>query len=473
MQPRDHSSLPRRLGLWTSIAVVVGSTIGSGIFRTPSGIAEHLPGPLPMLGVWAAGGLLVLCGALTLAEVAGALPNTGGIYVFVREGWGRLAAFLFGWTQLVMVRAAALGALAITFAEYLLRVLDRDQALAPYVAAAAIAITCVSNILGIRFGAAIQNLTTLAKYGGLVVIIVLALTIGLPATGGHYTPLAPAGSFSVAAFGLALVSILWAYDGWADLSFVGGEVTNPRRNLPRALILGTLAVIAIYLLANLAYLAVLPMDKLRQSSLVAADAVEQVWPGAGLVFVATTVMISTFGTLNATTLTAPRIFYAMADDKLFFRRVAAVHPQFQTPYVAIIIVGSIGILFVLYSPITHLLHRLDLPMLRIDPSAAAETFTRLTDAFVTAMVPFYALGVAAVFPLRRNPAYNPAFRVPGYPVVPALFIASSVLILVNAVVDPSSRWMTIGVLAVILLGIPVYYFTVARNETGAPTRGPS
>jgi len=325
-----------------------------------------------------------------------------------------------------------------------LRVSGYDSAGAPYVAAAAIATTCTLNILGIQFGAVIQNVTTLAKYGGLVVIIVLAFSLGLPATGGHYTPAAPAGSFSIAAFGLALVSVLWAYDGWADLSFVGGEVTDPRRTLPRALVLGTLAVIAVYLLANLAYLAVLPMDKLRQSSLVAADAVEVVWGGMGLVFVATTVMISTFGTLNATTLTAPRIFFAMAKDGLFFRQVAAVHPRFQTPHVAIIIVGVLGIVFVL-----------------------AETFERLTDAFVTAMVPFYALGVASVFPLRRRADHNPSFRVPGYPFVPALFIAAALLILGNAIWDASSRWMTLAVLGVILLGIPFYYFAIAEREGGA------
>ncbi|MBV9880109.1 MAG: amino acid permease, partial [Gemmatirosa sp.] len=245
--------LPRRLGLWSAVAVLIGSTIGSGIFRSPAGIADKLPGPLPMFAVWITGGVFALCGALTLAEIAGARPETGGLYVFIREGWGRLPAFLFGWSELVVIRAASLGAISTTFAEYFLRVLGYDPAIEPfagrvhYIAAAAILLTSVFNYRGVRTGALVQNLTTLAKYGGLLFIVALALTLGLPHSGGgHFTPASPPGSFAVGAFGLALVSTLWAFDGWADLSFVAGEVKEPRRNVPRALIIGTLAVIAIY-----------------------------------------------------------------------------------------------------------------------------------------------------------------------------------------------------------------------------------
>jgi amino acid transporter len=445
------SSLPRRLGLWTSIAILVGSTIGSGIFRSPAGIAERLPGPLPLLGVWITGGVFALCGALTLAEVAGAFPRTGGLYVFIREGWGRLPAFLFGWAELVVIRAASLGAISTTFAEYSLRVLGYDPAAAPYsdyvhyVAAVAIAVTAGFNYVGVRWGALVQNVTTLAKYGGLLFIILLAFAIGLPRSGGgNFTPASPAGSFGIAPFGLALVSVLWAFDGWADLSFVGGEVKNPRRNLPRALIVGTLAVIAVYLLANLAYLAVLSVDEIARSPLVAAEVAERLVGSPGVIFVALTVMLSTFGTLNGSLFTAPRIFFAMADDGLFFRRVAAVHPRFETPYVAIALAAVLGIIFV---------------MLR--------TFEQLADAFVTAIVPFYALGVASIFVLRRRGDYDPPFRVPGYPVVPAVFVLATVYLLVNAVLDPASRWATLGVLGTIVVGIPVYYFTVGRGP-GTP-----
>jgi amino acid transporter len=193
----SRAALPRRLGLLSAIAVVIGSIIGSGIFRSPAGIADRLPGPIPMLSIWVLGGLFALCGTLTLAEIASAIPKTGGIYAYLREAWGRGAAFLFGWAQLVVIRAAALGAISMTFAEYFLRVLGYDPSVAPYsdyrhyVAAAAIALTSGFNIAGIRYGAAVQNLTTVAKYGGLLFIIVVALALGLPQTGGRTSPRRP------------------------------------------------------------------------------------------------------------------------------------------------------------------------------------------------------------------------------------------------------------------------------------------
>src|SRR5262249_2455154 len=237
----DDSARPRRLGLASAIAVGVGSTIGSGIFRSPAGIADHLPGPLPVLAVWVAGGLLVLCGALTLAEVAGALPRTGGIYAFLREGWGPLPAFLSGWAELVVIRAAATGAIALTFADYLFRLAGLPRVppydtYAHWAAAAAIVLVAAVNAAGVRWGAWVQNVTTVAKSGALPFVVVLALVVELPRAGGHFAPAVPPGSFAVGPFGLALVSALWAFDGWADLSFVAGEVRDPRRNLPRALI---------------------------------------------------------------------------------------------------------------------------------------------------------------------------------------------------------------------------------------------
>jgi basic amino acid/polyamine antiporter, APA family len=235
--------------------------------------------------------------------------------------------------------------------------------------------------------------------------------------------------------------VLWAYDGWADLSFIGGEVKDPRRNLPRALIAGTLAIIAIYLLANLAYLSVLSIDEMRQSRLVAADAAQRLVGAGGVVFVSLTVMLSTFGTLNGSILTSPRIFKAMADDGLLFRSVAAVHPRFGTPWVAISIAAVLGAAFVLL-----------------------RTFEQLADTFVTAIIPFYALGVASVYVLRRRADYDPPFRTPGYPLVPALFIVSTIYLLGNAILDATSRWPTLAVLGIILLGIPVYELTVGKKR---------
>jgi APA family basic amino acid/polyamine antiporter len=438
----NESSLPRRLGLWSAVAVLVGSTIGSGIFRSPAGIADKLPGPLPLLVIWVTGGLFALCGALTLAEVSGAFPQTGGVYIYIREAWGRLTAFLFGWTELVLIRAAALGAISTTFAEYMLRVSGRDPGLAPYdsyvhyVAAAAILLTATFNYVGLKWGSLVQNITTLAKVGALLLIIVLAFALGLPETGGHYTPAVPPGSFSLMPFGLALVSVLWVYDGWADVTFVGGEVKDPERNLPRVLIYGTLIIITLYLLANLAYLAVLPMEELRTSKLVAADVAERVMGTAGVAFVSVAVMVSTFGTLNGSVMTGARVLFATAADGLLFKPIARVHPRFKTPSVAIILEAMLGVLFVLIG-----------------------TFEQLADAFVTAIVPFYALAVASVFVLRRRPGYAPPFRVPGYPVVPAIFIVATVLLLGNAILDPASRYPTLAVLGIILIGIPVFYLS--------------
>jgi len=443
----EQHALRRQIGLLSAISIVIGTTIGSGIFRSPAGIAQKLPGPLPLASIWVAGGLLALCGALALSEVASVYPKTGGVYVFVREGWGRLPAFLFGWAEVTVIRAASVGAIAITFAAYFLRVIGFDPTVAPYdayaryVAAIAIVAMGLVNIRGVKLGEWTIGITTIAKYGGLLFIVFIALAIGLPRTGGHFTPALPAGSFSISAFGLALVSVLWVYDGWADLSFTSGEVLNPERNLPRALIGGTCAVIAIYLLANIGYLAVLSVDEIKQSPLVAADVAQRLIGPAGVVFVSVTVMLSTFGTLISSLFTSPRIFYAMAEDGLFFRGVAKVHPKFGTPYVAIGINIVLAVVFVLL-----------------------RSFDQLADAFVTAIVPFYALGVASVFVLRKRPGYAPAFRTPGYPVVPALFVLSTLYLLLNALIDPSSRTPTAITLGIVLLGIPVYYLTVGRAQ---------
>jgi amino acid transporter len=429
------------------MAVVVGSTIGSGIFRSPAGIADRIPGPLPLLIIWILGGLFALCGALTVAELSSEVPRTGGFYAFLREGWGRLPAFLFGWGQLTIVRAASLGAIAITFAEYFVRVIGFDPGIAPYdryaqyIAAAAIALTASFNIIGVKWGSTVINLTTIAKFGGLAFIVVLALAVGWPQTGGHFTPMVPPGSVQVGAFGLALVSVLWAYDGWADVSYVAGEIIEPRKNLPRAIIGGTVAVMTIYVLANLGYMAVLPIEEIRTSRLVAADVAERIIGRPGVIFVSTTVMISTFGTLSAVLLTSPRVLFAMADDGMLFAPIAKVHPKYQTPYVAIGLVATLGLIFVL--------------LLR---------FEKLADTFVMAMIPFYALGVAAVYRLRRRPGYSPSFRTPGYPVVPALFIASVAYLLLNALLDPSSRVWAIGIFVVLLAGIPVFHMTVGKNK---------
>ncbi|MES1147450.1 MAG: amino acid permease, partial [bacterium] len=259
---KPGSHLVRQIGLWSGVAVLVGSTIGSGIFKSPSGIAEKLPGPGPMLAVWIVGGLFALCGALTLAEVGGAFPYSGGIYVFVREAYGRMVGFLFGWAQLTLLRPSSVGAVALVFGEYAMRLSGRNpdspgfnQSTAALAVGAIFTVT-TANVLGVKFGTTIQNLTTIAKSVGLLILIILAFVIGLPHASGHFTPMAPPGSMNMSMFGLALVSVLWAFDGWADGVYISGEMKDPRKNVPKAILIGTIVVIAIYLLANLGYLSV-------------------------------------------------------------------------------------------------------------------------------------------------------------------------------------------------------------------------
>lgn len=481
---KDSSSphLIRQIGLGSGIAVVVGSTIGSGIFRSPSDIAGNLPGPVPMLLAWLVGGLLVLCGALTLAEVGGAYPYSGGLYVYIREAFGRVVAFVFGWTQLVLLRPASIGAVAVVFGNYALRlfgITDSDPRFVTWsagLAIVAVVVVTIANVIGVKFGTGIQDLTTIAKTAGLLVLILIAFGVGMSHHEAHFTPAMPEGSFSVSLFGLALVSTLWAYDGWADGSYVGGEMVDARKNLPRAILFGTLIIIGVYILANLAYLCVFSVQDISKSSGIAADAMQKLVGPWGVAFISATVMISTFGTLNGSVLTSPRIFFAMSEDRLFFPKIAAVHPTYKTPYVSVILCGALGVLYIVLATMM----------------SGSKAFGALTDAFVIGIVPFYALSVASVFVFRRREikrkaamdetddslvdpvepghlethphAYSPEVHVPLYPIVPALFIASAVYLLVNSLLDANSRMPTVITLGLVLAGIPLYYGTIARRK---------
>jgi basic amino acid/polyamine antiporter, APA family len=437
--------LPRRLGLWSSVALVVGITIGSGIFRSPAGIAHLTPDPLLMLGLWIGGGAITLCGALSLAELAAALPETGGFYAYLREGWGRLAAFLFGWSQLVLIRASALGGIAVAFGDYCLRTFGIDPVThfvaARSLSAGAIAFAAGVNIVGVNLGAAIVGVSTVAKFSALAVLVAAAFLLG-GSHGASVSNLVTSTGEPIAFgnVGLALVSVLWAYDGFGDLSFAGGEVKDPQRNLPRAIILGTLAIIAIYVLTNVAYLYVSPIDAVARSPLVAADTMLALFGRSGVVLVSLFVMISSFSSLNGSMLASPRIFFAMADDGLFFETIARVHPRFKTPYVAILLAAVLGMALVL-----------------------SRSFEALTNTFVLAIWPFYALSVAAIYRLRRRrPDLPRPYRVVGYPVVPALFIASVVWFVVNALVHDTRN--TAITFALILVGIPVYFVTFRNTN---------
>ena len=431
------ATLVRRLGLLSSIGLVIGITIGGGIFRTPAGIATRVPEPMFMLGVWVLGGVIVLCGALAFAELSAAMPETGGMYVYLREGWGRPYAFLYGWAQLVLIRAAALGGISSVFGEYFMRVFGLDPiahpAMADYLAAGAIIFAGATNIVGVRLGALFAGLSTITKFGALALLVLASFLWG-GGVGGSMTHLASTGAgVDAGVFGLALISVMWAYDGFADLTFASGEVTDPQRNLPRAIIIGTVLIIAIYLLANAAYLYVSPIEQMAKSRLIAADTMGAVFGQAGVSFIAVVVMISTFGSLMGSMLASPRIFFAMADDKMLFKPIAKVHPTWQTPYVAIGLASVLGVAMVM-----------------------TQTFEQLTDTFVLAMWPFYALSVAAIYTLRKSqPNLHRPYKVVGYPYVPAVFIAAALYLVVNALIsDPLWTSVTFGV---VLLGLPVYY----------------
>lgn len=463
--------LVRQIGLWSGVAVVVGSTIGSGIFKSPAGIAEKLPNPVYMLLVWLVGGLVVLCGALTLAEVGSAYPYSGGVYVYIREAFGRLPAFLFGWAQLAVIRPSGVGALSIVFAQYALRFSDLKDGSTEYslatagLALFAIAFTTIANVFGVKMGTAIQNWTTVIKTAGLLVLVVLALVLGFGLGGAsHFSSASSAGSVTFAGFGLALVSVLWAYDGWADGSFVGGEMKDPRKNLPKAILFGTIGVVLVYTLSNIGYLAVFNVKEMADSKIIAADAMTKLVGSWGSAFIVFTVMVSTFGTLNGSMLTSPRVFFALAEDRLFFKPFGLVHPRFQTPYFSIILCGVLGAIYVCVATLL----------------TGSKAFGALSDAFVIGIVPFYALSVGSIYVFRRrllaapssaeledslvetvetvDTKYSPSVMTPAYPATPMVFVLATVLLLANAVIDESSRIPTLITLGLVALGIPIYRF---------------
>lgn len=439
--------LPRTVGLFPAIMVLIGITIGSGIFRVPPTVAESLPEPGPFLLVWVLGGALALFGALTLGELAAMFPRSGGILAFLEEGLGPLPAFLFGWSQLVIIRASALGAIATIFAEYLGKFITLTAQQIHFVAAGLIGLIGLLNWMGVKKAAAVNNLATGVKYLSLVGLVVLAFTAPT-GSAGNFAPLFVS-ALSVSAVATALVSVMWAYDGWADLSFMSGEVRDPGRTLPRALILGTLAIIAIYLLVNLAYIYLVPLPEMAQMvgranaagmepPLIAATAAERIplLGGVGARLIAAVVMISTFSSVNGTMMASPRIFFGMADRGLFFRGIARVSPRFQSPSTAIFLASLLGVLYVLFND-----------------------FEQLAQKFVLGIFPFYVLAVLAVFMLRRRePGLPRPYRALGYPAVPLVFMLASVGMMLNALLTKTADTaLTFGI---ILVGVPVYY--VAR-----------
>jgi amino acid transporter len=452
-------SLPRQLGTFSAVTVLVGSTIASGLFASPAEIARSID-QLPLFALaWVLGGLVALCGALTLAELASLFPRSGGLYVFIREAFGGLPAFLFGWAELLILRPAAYGAIAIVSAEYMWVLVETNGGPAgaavlvagltrvQLTAAVFIIITGGINYRGIKLGALIQDWSTIFKVGALLAIVMLGfvLTPGeVPDPAGARTA-ARLDRNSLSAFGVAMVSVLWAYDGWSDVGFVSGEVKNPRKALPRAFILGTLIVVILYLLANAVYLKVVPITDLHGRPLIAADVTHALFGPAGATFVSAAVMVSTFGTLNGSMMTGPRVFFAMAEDGLFFRGIGKVHPEHGTPGGAILLSIGLGVVFVAFS-----------------------TFGELADQFVIGIWPFYALAVAAVFKLRKSAPVDSrdaeVYRTWGYPLVPLVFLGATAFLLGNYAISETRSFF--GNFGVIATGIPVYYWWSRQKDSG-------
>jgi basic amino acid/polyamine antiporter, APA family len=425
--------MPRSLGPWGATAVVVGVTIGSGIFRVPATVAAQLHAPGPAMLCWLLGGLVSLCGALSVAELGAALPRSGGIFAYLLECFGPVPAFLYGWACLTVITPAALGATSTIFAEYLGYFLPISAAAVHYVAALTIALMGAINYIGLRRASAVMNVTTAAKVIAVIVLGLLAFTV----VRAPHTASLPAATTRVANMSLiasALIPVLWTYDGWSNLTSVGGEVSRPQTTLPIGLVLGTSCVVLVYMLLNLGFWHALSGSEMAGSPLVAATAAARIpvigAAGAGLV--AGLVLVSTFSGLNGSMMTDPRIIYGMADRGLFFGPVARVSPRFKSPSVAIGLSVAFGCVYVLQND-----------------------FAQLADRFVLGEWPFYALSVAGVYVLRRKrPDLPRPYRVWAYPLLPALFLLASLALMGNALVtDPRDTGITLLIIAV---GLPAY-----------------
>jgi len=437
--------LIRRLGLWSAVAVLVGSTIGSGIFRTPAGVARLVDDVPLFLLAWVVGAAVVLCGALTYSELAAAFPRSGGVYVFVREAFGPLPAFLFTWAELLVIRPGAYGAIGITASAYTLRTLGHDPAaiianIGPLAISAEqllgagyIVIVGIVNYFGIHRGAILQNLSTILKVTALAVLILAGLVLSGESTAVP-TMLGQRAHVGLSPFLLAMVAILWAYDGWADLAFVGGEVMEPQKTLPRALLIGTSTVVVLYLGANLVYLHLIPIQGMKQADLVAADVARLLAGPGGVVAISAVIAVSTFGTLNGSMMTAPRIFFAAAEDGLLPKVLARVDPRTSAPTAAVILMIAMGVVFIL-----------------------VRTFYDLAEQFIIGIWPFYALAVAGVFVLRRTrPSLERPYMTWGYPFVPIVFLVAALFLLGNYLVSETGKFLVD--FGIILSGIPVYVF---------------
>jgi basic amino acid/polyamine antiporter, APA family len=435
--PTCFTELPRKLGLLDALSIVIGITIGGGIFLVPNLVARELKSAGAILGVWVFAGVISFFGALACAELGTAIPSTGGQYVFLRDAYGPLIGFLCGWTMFVVARTAQVAWMAVTMALYVAYFVPLSPLTSKLLGIGAIAVFTAINYRGVAAGAIVQNIFTAAKVAGLLVIIVAAFLWRGHADAAQIA--VAGGGFSLRSFGVALIACVLAYDGWVQLSFVAGEIRNPQRNVLLALALGTAACIAIYLLANLAYLRALTIPEIAASDHVGATLAERVLGSHGAMLVSLTILLSIIGTLNGCFLTSPRIYFAQARDGLFFRKFGEVQPRFQTPGFAILAQGAWATVLLV--------------------SGSYET---LVDYAMFALWLSYGLMVAGVIVLRRSQPNLPRpYRMWGYPVTPILFLAITAWFLVNMLV--SRPVPSFAGLLLIATGIPIYFLWNRRR----------
>lgn len=441
-------SLKRQIGLRTATALVVGEVIAVGIFLTPAGMAKSLGSPLWLLVVWLAMGAMAVCGALCYGELAARYPEAGGGYVFLREAYGRPVAFLYGWMALLVMDPGVTAALAVGMASYAGFILNLSGTAIKAVAIGSILVLAMINIRGIRLGGGLLRWLTVLKLGLLFSLLLWGFGFQL-GSWSNFTPFAAQRPHSAPLlFALAggMVAAFFSFGGWWDVTKVAGEVRDPARVLPRALIYGVVIVTLVYILTSSVFLYLVPLEAVTSSETFAAQAGEVLFGRAGAQVFSMIVVVTVLGSLAAIIMSAPRVYFAMARDGLFVPAAASIHPRFGTPARAIALQALLASLLV-----------------------ALGSFNQIVSYFVFVVVIFIGLTVAALFLLRRKSAPKPLYLTPGYPVTPVIFLLLvAVLLFLLASNNPKQAFVGAGVVA---LGIPVYYLMFRRQQSPQTNRG--
>ena len=437
-------TLDRTLGFKDLVLIVIGTVIGSGIFIVPATVLTQTEGAIgPAMLVWLVAGILSLLGALTYGELGAANPDAGGLYVYIRDSFGPLTAFLYGWTTFFVISSGSVATLAVAFTGYLGQFMTVTPTMSKVIAVLVIIVIAAINIRGTRQGSSVQNWSTGVKTLAILVMSVALLSRGTGFSGAVTVWPATFTPGLLSGVGLAMIGVLWAYEGWQYVTFSAGEARDAQRIFPRAIIAGTAFLIALYLFANFAYVAALGPDGVMASKRVAADSVSALFGANAGKLIAAVILVSIFSAANGITLTAPRLYYAMSRDGVFFRKLAEIHPRFRTPAFAIIAGSAWAALL-----------------------AATGTFEQLLTYVVFSGWIFYGLGAMSIFVYRRRAPDMPRpFRVPGYPLTPILFVLASFAIVLNTLFTQPGRAL-VG-LAVVLAGVPAYLVWKKRLQPGA------